>query len=455
MIHREMAEENGGIRWRLVLVASPLQGHMTPMLQLGTYLHSKGFSITIAHPEFNPPNSLNHPDFVFLPLPDNISSPGKFTSFLGFLQALNDNCKPHLREHLVQIINAQKEKSEKESVVIIHDNLMVFGGSVAGDLGLPSIIMHSSSAAFFPAYKIIPQLHKDGRFPVHDPLMQEIVPELDPFRYKDLPFIDLPMQDALDSVNMIIPNTSPSAFIWNTLQFLEPSALTRIRQQYQVPIFSIGPLHKIAPTPSTSFLKEDTSCITWLDKQEPKSVLYVSLGSVANMDEKVATEIAWGLANSNQPFLWVVRPGSVRGFEWIEFLPEGLVDEMKGRGLIVKWAPQKEVLAHNAVGGFWSHCGWNSTLESVCEGVPMLCQPFGVDQLLNARYLSYVWKMGIEIVMERREIEGVIRRVLVDKEGEEMRQRGMEIQENVKLALSHGGSSQNSLIDLVDFILSL
>ncbi|KAI3682473.1 hypothetical protein L1987_82475 [Smallanthus sonchifolius] len=285
--------------------------------------------------------------------------------------------------------------------------------------------------------------------------MQEIVPELNPFRYKDLPFIDLPTQDALDSANMITPDTPPSAFIWNTLEFLEPSALTWIRQQYQVPTFTIGPLHKISPTPSTSFLEEDTSCITWLDKQKPKSVIYVSLGSLAYMNENVATEMALGLANSNQPFLWVVRPGSVQGFEWVEFLEEGLAVEMKERGLIVKWAPQKEVLAHNAVGGFWSHCGWNSTLESVCEGVPMLCQPFGVDQLLNARYLSYVWKMGVEIVVERKEIEGAIRRILVDKEGEERRQRGMEIQENAKLAFNHGGSSHKSLNDLVEFIWSL
>ncbi|KAM0051265.1 putative UDP-glucuronosyl/UDP-glucosyltransferase [Helianthus debilis subsp. tardiflorus] len=447
--------DNGRRRWRLVLVASPLQGHMTPMLQLGTYLHSKGFSITIAHPEFNPPDSSNHPDFIFLQLPDNLSGPGNFTSFLRFLQALNDNCKPHLQEYVVRIISAQKEESEKESVVIIYDNLMVFGGSVAVDLNLPSIIMHTSSAAFFPAYKIIPQLHQEGRFPVHDSLMQEIVPELKPLRYKDLPFINLPIQDAIESANMITPKTPPSAFIWNTLEFLELSALTQIRQQYQVPIFTIGPLHKTAPTPSTSFLEEDIGCITWLDKQEPKSVIYVSLGSIANMDQKLATEMACGLVNSNQPFLWVVRPGSVQGYEWVEFLEEGLVAEIKVRGLIVKWAPQKEVLSHKAVGGFWSHCGWNSTLESVSEGVPMLCQPFSVDQLMNARYLSFVWKMGIEIVVEKREIEGAIRRLLVDKEGEEMRQRAMEMQEKVKLATSHGGSTQNSLYNLVEFIWSL
>lgn len=263
------------------------------------------------------------------------------------------------------------------------------------------------------------------------------------------------MQEALHTISVVIPKTPPSAFIWNTLEFLEPSSLTQIHDHYQVPIFTIGPLHKIIPTPSTSYLEEDVSCISWLDKQAPKSVIYVSLGSLAHVDEKVSAEMAWGLANSNQPFIWVVRPGSVCAFEWIEFLEEGLLTELKGRGLIVKWAPQKDVLAHFAVGGFWSHCGWNSTLEGVSEGVPLLCLPLHIDQRLNARYLSYVWKMGVELIVERKEIECAIRRVLVSKEGEEMRQRAIEIQEKVNAAVNDGGSSQNSINDLLDFILSL
>ncbi|KAM0064165.1 putative UDP-glucuronosyl/UDP-glucosyltransferase [Helianthus debilis subsp. tardiflorus] len=456
MGQREMAEEHGGRRWRLVLTASPLQGHMTPMLHLATFLHSKGFSITIAHSELNRPDPSNHPGLTFLPLHDNISATLDFANAIQFLQTLNDNCRPHFQEHLVQIINAQKDSSDKETIVIIYDNLMYFAGSVAGDLGLPSIVLRTSSSSIFPAIKIIPQLHQEGRFPVQDCMLQEIVTELNPLRYKDLPFYGLPIKQTLETINMIMPKTPPSAYLWNTLEFLEPSALTQIRDHYQVPVFTVGPLHKIIPTPSsTSFLEEDTSCISWLDKQAPKSVLYVSLGSIANMDEKVSTEMAWGLANSNQPFLWVVRPGSVKGFEWIEFLPEGLVSEMKARGLIVKWAPQKEVLAHSAVGGFWSHCGWNSTLESMFEGVPMLCQPFDLDQKVTTRYLSYVWKMGVEIVVERGEIEGAIRRVLVGKEAEEMKQRAMEIQEKVKNAISDGGSSHNSLKKLVEFIISL
>ncbi|KAF5782190.1 putative UDP-glucuronosyl/UDP-glucosyltransferase [Helianthus annuus] len=443
-----MAEQS----WRLVLTASPLQGHMSPMLHLATFLHSKGFSITIAHSELNRPDPSNYPAFTFIPLPDNLSSSNtpSFANAVQFMQTLNDNCRPHFQELLVQI------QKQKESIVVIHDNLMYFAGSVATHLGLPSIILRTSSASTFPVLKIIPQLHQQGRLPVQDCMLQEIVTELDPLRYKDLPFSGLTVQQTLETINIIMPKKTPSAFIWNTLEFLEPSALTQIHHHYQVPVFPIGPLHKIIPTPSsTSFLEEDTSCISWLDKQAPKSVVYVSLGSIANIDEKISTEMAWGLANSNQPFLWVIRPGSVKGFEWIEFLPEGLVTEMKVRGLIVKWAPQKEVLAHSAVGGFWSHCGWNSTLESLSEGVPMLCQPFELDQKINSRYVCFVWKMGVEIFVERGEIEGAIRRVLVGKEGEEMKQKAKEIQGKVKVAVSHRGSSQNSLKKLVDFILSL
>ncbi|KAM0064155.1 putative UDP-glucuronosyl/UDP-glucosyltransferase [Helianthus debilis subsp. tardiflorus] len=381
----EMAEHGGGRR-RLVLTASPLQGHMTPMLHLATFLHSKGFSITFAHSELNRPDPSNHPAFTFLPLLDHLSVTPGFANAVQFLQALNDNCRQHFQEHLVQIIKAQKDASEKESIVIIYDNLMYFAGSVAGDLGLPSIILRTSSASTFPAIKIIPQLHQEGRLPVQDSMLQEIVSELHPLRYKDLPFISLPIQQTLELINMIMPKTPPSAYMWNTLEFLEPSALTQIRNNYHVPIFTVGPLHKISPTPSsTSFLKEDSSCISWLDKQASKSVMYVSLGSLAKADDKVITEMAWGLANSNQPFLWVVRPGSIKGFEWIEFLPEGLVTEMKERG----------------------------------------------------------------------EIEGAIRRLLVSKEGEEMKQRALEIQEKVKVGVCHGGSSHNSLKELVDFILSL
>lgn len=113
------------------------------------------------------------------------------------------------------------------------------------------------------------------------------------------------------------------------------------------------------------------------------------------------------------------------------------------------------MLAHIAVGGFWSHCGWNSTLESISEGIPMICQPFNVDQMVNARYVSYVWKIGMELEdLQTEEMESMIRRVMVDEEGEEMRVRAIGMKEMVKEAVQNGGCSYDSLEELVGFISS-
>lgn len=118
-----------------------------------------------------------------------------------------------------------------------------------------------------------------------------------------------------------------------------------------------------------------------LDKKAHNSVIYISLGRIAFMDSKELEEMAWGLANSEQPFLWVVR------MDFVSLL-EGFQEIVGERGHIVKWTPQKKVLTHSAVGGFWSHFGWNLTVEGISEGVPLICQPYFGDQRVNSRYLS-------------------------------------------------------------------
>ncbi|KAI3678243.1 hypothetical protein L6452_37528 [Arctium lappa] len=447
-------EEDGGRRWPMVvLTASPFHGHMAPTLQLATALQAKGFSIAIAHSKLNPPHPSNHPGFIFLPLSDNVSAIDDSSSFTRFIHDLNANCQPSFREHLTRLMS--EENRGDKSIVVIYDYLMFFAGGVAIDLNLTSIIFRSSSAAYFPAFLARRQLHQQGQFLQQEFVMQDVVPGLHPLRYKDLPFSKSPIEDWHQLVAIFSKQRNPSAVIWNTVKFLEHEALSKIHEHYQVPVFAVGPLHKITPSPPTNFLEEDTGCITWLDKQAPKSVIYVSFGSLVTLDAKVLTEMAWGLAKSNQPFLWAVRPGSVRDSEWTEFLPEAFREETRGRSLIVKWAPQKKVLAHSAVGGFWSHCGWNSTLESISEGVPLICQPFNVDQGVNARYTSYVWKIGVELeVLERGEMEKMIRRVMVDEEGEEMRVKVGEMKEMVKNAVQNGGCSHDSLEGLVGFIIS-
>lgn len=284
--------------------------------------------------------------------------------------------------------------------------------------------------------------------------------ELQPLRLKDL--VMLRSQNVPELIGELRANLTDSvkkssAIIVNTMDFLEQNVVKQIQGLFPASVFTIGPFHKLAPDISSSLLKEDTNCISWLDRQAPNSVIYVSFGSIASMDEKEFLETYWGLANSDQPFLWVVRPGLVRGSKSVELLPKSFEERVGDKGCIVEWAPQLEVLAHGAVGGFWSHCGWNSTLESICEGVPMLCRPFFGDQCLNAMYVCDVWKVGLELEneLEKGNIEKAVRTLMVNTEGNEMRKRAMHLKEKVNLSLRQGGSCYNSLNELAGQMLSL
>lgn len=250
---------------------------------------------------------------------------------------------------------------------------------------------------------------------------------------------------------------SSSAIIVNTIHFLEQDILEKSQELFRAPIFPIGPFHKLAPSSSGSLLKEDNDCIVWLDRQAPRSVLYISFGSMVKVDAKELLVIAQALALSEVSFLWVIRPGSVHEPNGTNPLPNDFMERVRERGQVVKWAPQREVLAHRAVGGFWSHCGWNSILESVSEGIPMICRPFVGDQKLNSRYVCDVWKVGLEL---EKEIEGekvarVIRRLMVEKEGQEIRRRAMQLKELSESSLEVGGVSCRSLDQFVDHIVSV
>ncbi|KAL3720008.1 hypothetical protein ACJRO7_004921 [Eucalyptus globulus] len=439
------------------LVPGPFQGHLTPMLQLATVLKSKGFSITIAHTQFNSPDSSAHPDFTFLCIPDGLSEEEvRNPDLIGIVLRLNVNCESSFRECLNQGTNHME--SGDKICCIIYDAVVYFSEAIARDLKIPSIALHTSNAATTIVRPILLQLKAQGHIPVPDSMLQVPVPLHQPLRFKDLPLSNFGSLDYfLEGIVLMYNIRSSSAIIFNTIHCLEEPPLAQLHQRYQVPIFPIGPLHKLAPTSDVSLLQEDTGCITWLDKQTHNSVIYVSLGSIAHLNQDQLSEMAWGLANSKEPFLWVIRPGSILGSEWIDSMDEGFKECVKDRGCIVKWAPQKKVLAHDAVGGFWSHCGWNSTLESICEGVPMICQPCFGDQKVNARYLTHEWKVGLELEgeIERGTVERAVRTLMKEKEGEEMRQRVLDLKHKVEVSIGDGGYSSHYLSELVELLTSL
>ncbi|CAL5404599.1 unnamed protein product [Camellia sinensis] len=471
---------------RLVLFPIPLQGHMNPMLQLANILHATGFfSITIIHTHFNSPTISNYPHFTFCPIPDGLSeteSEASTSDSVALLSLLNTNCVAAFRDCLAGLVLSGVEDEAKEpTACLITDAIWHFSQSVADSLEIPRIVLRTSSLSSFLAFAALPLLLEKGYLPKQaceeankdcsnqdtkcqhkllfsDSQLESPVLELPPLKVKDLPTISTRNHEVFYKLigSMVKETKASSGIIWNSMEDLEQSTLATVRQVFPVPSFPIGPFHNYFPASSSSLLAQDKSSISWLDTRPPKSVLYVSFGSIASMDEAEFLEMAWGLANSAQPFLWVVRPGLVRGSKWLEPLPSGFMETNGGRGYIVKWAPQQEVLAHPATGGFWTHNGWNSTLESICEGVPMICSPCFGDQMVNARYVSHVWRIGLQFEsgMERGVVEKAIRRLMVEKEGEEERERILCLKEKVGFCLKQGGSSHHYLESLISYILS-
>ncbi|KAI3470811.1 hypothetical protein Pfo_027474 [Paulownia fortunei] len=443
-------------RCRLVLFPLPFQGHINPMIQLANILHSKGFSIDIIHTRYNFPNPSKYPHFTFHLISDGLSETETSTlDPILLIKLLITTCVEPFHQCLVQLFS---NDTNYHVACLVTDAIWYFTQAAADKFKLPRIVIRTTSVCSFLASSALPLLLEKGYLSNMDSKMEAAILELPPLKVKDIPTIEtLNPEDMCQVMGSMVEETKKaSGLIFNTFKELEAPELAKLHEQFLMPTFTIGPFHKCFSAASSSLLTQDRSSISWLNTQAPKSVLYVSFGSMAAMDGKKLLEVAWGLANSMQPFLWVVRPGLVHGSEWLEMLPNEYLSSVSERSYVVKWAPQQEVLSHPATGGFWTHSGWNSTLESICEGVPMICSPFFGDQMVNSRYVNDTWKIGIKLDkgMERGEIENAIRKLMLEREGEEMRQRVLCLKEKVDLCLNSGGSSYQALDGLISFILS-
>ncbi|KAJ0771873.1 putative UDP-glucuronosyl/UDP-glucosyltransferase [Helianthus annuus] len=458
---------------RIILFPLPFQGHINPMFQLANILHIQGFKITIIHTQYNSPNHSSYPQFHFRAIEDRFSevdhlrSTNRDPSY--FIKYLNRSCEHPFKDCLIELLD------EEPVACLITDAMFYFTQAVADELKLPRMVLRTSSLGCAIGYGAVPFSSKEGRFNLTkqgiggvvgkrigvpcdpDPGYEAFVPEYPLLKGKDMLKIAINPEGYGDLVtNMLKQMKASSGLIWNTFKELEEPELETINQDFRVPSFTLGPFHKYFPASSSSLINQDRNIISWLDTQPPKSVMYTSFGSVARIKDVEFQEVAYALENTSSPFLWVVRPGMVLGSEWIESLPEKFLERVGDRGRIVKWCPQQEVLAHRATGCFWTHSGWNSTLESICEGVPMICSPCFADQPIVARYVNDVWKIGIllEDGFERVGIQIAIKRIMTGNKSEAMRARISRLKEKVNLSLDEGGFSNKSLKSLVDYISS-
>lgn len=251
-------------------------------------------------------------------------------------------------------------------------------------------------------------------------------------------------------------------FVCNTFEQLEHEHLEHMRKSSGRPVWAVGPV--LPPEEEDS---EEISILRWLDSQPPSSVIYISFGSQNSISASNMKELALGLESSGQPFIWVVRPplGVPLNTEFSSvFLPDGFEERMeaKNQGLIIKkWAPQRVILSHPSTGGFVSHCGWNSTMESLSQGVPMIGWPIAAEQYFNSKLLEQEVGVCVEMCrgsegeLGREKVERTVKMVMCGERGGRLRERAASMREAARRAVMDGGDGTekgSSMRDLDDMI---
>ncbi|XP_047337440.1 scopoletin glucosyltransferase-like [Impatiens glandulifera] len=256
----------------------------------------------------------------------------------------------------------------------------------------------------------------------------------------------------------------------NSFYELEPDYADHYRNVIGKRAWQIGPvcLYNRERSDKANRGKESSidehECLKWLDSKKPNSVIYVSFGSLAEFTHSQLHEIAMGLESSGHHFIWVVRKSNSNGKE---LLPEGFDDRIKNRGLIIRgWAPQVLILEHEAVGGFITHCGWNSTLEGICAGLPMVTWPVMAEQFLNEILVTEILKTGVRSgarkcgittageEVKREAVAMAVGKVMEGREAEEMRERARKLKEMAMNAIEEGGSSYNDFNSLLEELIN-
>lgn len=256
----------------------------------------------------------------------------------------------------------------------------------------------------------------------------------------------------------------------NSFQELEALYIESFEQSTGKKVWTVGPMclcNKDSNTMAARGNKasmDEAQCLQWLDSMNPGSVIFVSFGSMARTAPQQLVELGLGLESSNKPFIWVIKAGD-KFPEVEEWLADGFEERVKDRGLIIRgWAPQVMILWHKAIGGFMTHCGWNSTIEGICAGVPMITWPHFAEQFVNERLVVDVLKTGVEVgvktvthwgceqkevTVTRDAVETAVSKLMDEGEAaEEMRMRAKEFGVKARKALEDGGSSYNN-IDLL------
>ncbi|XP_061358081.1 UDP-glycosyltransferase 13-like [Gastrolobium bilobum] len=434
----------------IVLYPAMGRGHLVPMVELGKFIlthHNSTLSITILLP--------SPPDTATIQYLTTVSAAAPSIIFL--------NLSPS--QHLLRTLQSIISQSSKPKAFIL-DFFNHSAANVTAVLDIPTYYYFPNAASCVSLFLHIPTIHhntttsKTGSNYIN---MLRSIPGLPPLSPEDMPepILDHRSRSYESFVKMSIEMRKTNGLIVNTFEKLENKACLALKngedcvETQQPRVFFVGPLV------STSNGDGD-ECLSWLDSQPSRSVVFLSFGSYGRFSKSQIREIAVALERSGQRFLWVVRnPNSNVGGELKleELLPKGFLMRTKEKGMVVgNWAPQVAVLSHDSVGGFVTHCGWNSVLEAVSWGVPMVAWPLYAEQRLNRVVMVEEMKVALPLkendegFVRATELENRVRELMNSESG-----RGKEVRESVSrarndavAALSDGGSSRVALNGLVE-----
>ncbi|XP_051140852.1 UDP-glycosyltransferase 83A1-like [Andrographis paniculata] len=447
-------------RPHVLAIPYPAQGHVLPLMELAQCMANSGIRVTFVNTEFNhrrivkalPDNESISELIELASIPDGMEL-WEDRNDLGKLTEAMLRVMPEKLEALVEEINSGAE--EDKIVCVIADYGLSFAFEVAEKFGVKKTAFLPASVALLALALDAPRLVDEGILDCDGtPLKDETIRlslDMPEIRTVDLAWTRIgdaaaqkicfnSMLKSIESAKHI------DRILCNSSRALEPAALKIVSA-----CSPVGPLLASARLGCSAghFWQEDAACLEWLDEQPSNSTVYAAFGSFTVFDRIQFRELALGLELTNRPFLWVVRNDIIDDSD--NAFPDGFLDRVKLRGKIVKWAPQQKVLGHTAIACFISHCGWNSTMEGVGNGVPFLCWPYFADQFLNATYIADCWGVGLAAVKDgsggvgREEIKRKIERLMGD---ERYKVRALELQ----AMAGEDGTSGKNLEEFVEWI---
>ncbi|KAI8558686.1 hypothetical protein RHMOL_Rhmol04G0116000 [Rhododendron molle] len=478
----------------LVFIPSPGMGHLVSTVEMAKQLVGRDHRLSITFLIIKKPfdkskvssstQSLllaaaeDRLKFVYLPLDEAVAADlrSKFPDHNFMLEFIKTN-KQNVRDHVAKMVST----GSTQIAAFVIDMACTPMMDVAAEFGVPSYAFFTSNATVlglvFHLESLSPEEYHDLTELKDSDDELELPGFVNPVPVKVLPtsFRDREFVPRVISLAKTLRQTK--GIMVNTFEELESNAVRFLAENDKVPpVYPVGPVIHLVNNKNEEG-EEATEIVKWLDNQPLSSVVFLCFGSVGSFGGDQLKEIAQALEQSGHRFLWSVRRPPSKGKREIpneyqdlnQVLPDGFLERTNEIGKVIGWAPQVTILSHKAVGGFVSHCGWNSTLESLWYGVPVATWPMRSEQPTNAFQLVRELRLAVDIKLDYKkdicmsnssnvmlvtaeEIENGIRKLMESENecGKERKQRVKEMSEKSKVAVVEGGSSYNSIGLLIE-----